>query len=124
MLESLSCLVKGSCLKDKMMDCQKVNFVLIQMLIFVNTIMKQLTLPSIIYRLDSNSKAMQYLEQLLLKACQRKDITLEVQHACSFYKDNFQPELLRAQLKTFGIEFERTQTKVYGGHNTNEPTIF
>lgn len=63
------------------------------------------------------------LEQLLLKASQR-DITLEFQHARSLFKDDFQPELLRAQLKTFGIEFEHTQREVYGGHNTNEPTIF
>lgn len=49
------------------------------------------------------------LEQLLVKACQKEDITLELQEVCSFYNDDFQPELLQAQLTTFGNEFQCAQ---------------
>ena len=54
-----------------------------------------------------------HLEQLLLTACQGKDVTLELENVCSFYKDDFQPELLPAQLITFGIDFQRVQRETY-----------
>ena len=63
------------------------------------------------------------LEQLLLKSSQRKDITAEFDYVSSFYKDDFQPKLLRAQLLTFGIEFERVQRETYGSNDTKKPTI-
>ena len=63
------------------------------------------------------------LEQLLLKACQKEDITSEFDYVCSFYKDDFQPELLRAQLLTFGIDFQRIQRETYGDSD-RKPTIF
>ncbi len=47
------------------------------------------------------------LEQLLLKACQRKDVTSELDFLCEFYKNDIQREVLQAQLLTFGIEFQR-----------------
>ena len=47
------------------------------------------------------------LEQLLLKACQKKNFDQELEDACSFYKDDFEIETLRAQLITFGINFQR-----------------
>ena len=63
------------------------------------------------------------LEQLLLKACQKEDITSEIDYVCSFYKDDFQPELLRAQLLTFGIDFQCIQRETYGDSD-RKPTIF
>ena len=45
------------------------------------------------------------LEQLLLKACQQKAFEDEFQVICSFYKEDFYPDILRAQLLTFGINF-------------------
>jgi hypothetical protein len=41
------------------------------------------------------------LEQLLVKASLGEDISSELQEVCSFYKDDFQKELLQAQLETF-----------------------
>lgn len=38
------------------------------------------------------------LEQLLLKASQGQDYTTEFEHVCSFYKDDFQPDMLCIQL--------------------------
>ena len=64
------------------------------------------------------------LEQLLLKACQRKDVTSEYDYVCSFYKDDFQQEVLRAQLLTFGIDFQRIQSEAYGEQKYRKPTIF
>ncbi len=64
------------------------------------------------------------LEQLLLKACQREDTTLEFDYLCAFYKDDFEPDSLRAQLLTFGIEFRHVQTEEYGDQNDRKPTIF
>ena len=54
------------------------------------------------------------LEQLLTKACQRKCFEEEFQFVCSFYKDDFQPELLRAQLLTLGVDFERAYKEAHG----------
>ena len=53
------------------------------------------------YKIYSN------LEQLLLKACQKENFDQELEDACSFYKDDFEIETLRAQLVTFGIDFQR-----------------
>lgn len=58
-----------------------------------------------------------------MKACQREDITSEFDYVCSFYKDDFQPELLRAQLLTFGIDFQHIQRETYGDSD-RKPTIF
>ena len=64
------------------------------------------------------------LEQLLTKACQGKDFEEEFQFICSFYKDDFQPELLRAQLLTLGVDFERTYKEAHDAHHsTTEITI-
>ena len=66
------------------------------------------------------------LEQLLVKACQKEDITVELRRVCSFYKDDFQLELLQAQLTTFGIEFQRAQRESGPSHTASikTPTIF
>ena len=65
------------------------------------------------------------LEQLLTKACQGKDFEEEFQFICSFYTDDFQPELLRAQLLTLGVVFERTYKEAHDAHlSTTEITIF
>ena len=42
---------------------------------------------------------------------------------CLFYKDDFQLELLRTQLLTFGLDFQRIQREAYGD-NDRKPTIF
>ena len=59
------------------------------------------------------------LEQLLLKACRREEITSEFDAVCSFYKDDLQPQLL-----TFGLEFQRMEKEQYGENNRPLPTIF
>ena len=41
----------------------------------------------------------------MLKACQQKAIEDEFQVICSFYKEDFYPDILRAQLLTFVINF-------------------
>jgi len=63
------------------------------------------------------------LEQL--KACQGKDFEEEFQFVCSFYKDDFQSELLRTQLLTLGVDFERAYKEAHGTqHSITEITIF
>ena len=65
------------------------------------------------------------LEQLLTKACQGKDFEEEFQFICTFYKDDFQSEFLRAQLLTLGVGFERAYKEVHGAqHSTTNITIF
>lgn len=49
------------------------------------------------------------LEQLLLKASQGQDYASEFEHTCSFYKDDFQLDMLRAQLQIFTNECQRQQ---------------
>ena len=49
------------------------------------------------------------LEQLLLKASQEQNFTSEFEHACSFYKDDFDSNVLHAQLKIFNNECQRQQ---------------
>ena len=49
--------------------------------------------------------------------------TEELDHVCSFYKDDFQRETLRAQLLTFGIEFQRVRSETYD-ETIKPPTIF
>ena len=48
-------------------------------------------------------KVYSVLEQLLLKSCTGDDIEDCFQAVCSFYKDDFQPDDLRSQLTTFGV---------------------
>ncbi len=50
----------------------------------------------------------QYLELLLLKASENEDYKTEFDFVTSFYGDDLQPDNLRAQLVTFGIEFQRS----------------
>lgn len=64
------------------------------------------------------------LEQLLVKASLGEDISSELQEVCSFYKDDFQKELLQAQLETFRIDFQRAQKESAGSHLIKTPTIF
>ena len=44
------------------------------------------------------------LEQLLVKASLKEDFKAPFEFVCSFYKDDFQPDLLHAQLLTFGVD--------------------
>lgn len=50
-----------------------------------------------------------HLEQLLLKAAENKDIKEELEFVCKFYEDDLDQENLKAQLFTFGIEFQLTR---------------
>ena len=49
------------------------------------------------------------LEQLLLKASQGQDYASEFEHTCSFYKDDFDSDMLHAQLQVFTSECQRQQ---------------
>ena len=44
-----------------------------------------------------------------MKAAEKEHVTAEFDDVCSFYKDYFHPENLRAQLLTFGVEYGRNQ---------------
>ena len=50
------------------------------------------------------------LELLLLKACQRKDFTSELNAVCAFFKDDLDKDQLQAQLLTLGIHFSYSST--------------
>ena len=58
------------------------------------------------------------LEQLLIKASTKADFEDEFKIVCEFYKDDFNQDDLKAQLVTFGIEFQVSAV------NTKEITIF
>ena len=60
------------------------------------------------------------LEELLIKASCKEDFKASFDFVCSFYKDDFDSDLLCAQLKTFGLDFQayKEQTTVL------KPTIF
>ena len=47
------------------------------------------------------------LEQLLIKACTKGDFEDKLKVVCDFYKDDLNPDDLKAQLLTFGIEFHQ-----------------
>ena len=47
------------------------------------------------------------LEQLLIKTAQGEDVATEFDFVSKFYKDDLEPEVLQAQLLTFGIEFRQ-----------------
>ena len=49
------------------------------------------------------------LESLLLKVCKQDDIADDLEAILSFYKDDFDHELLPVQLETFGTYFQQTQ---------------
>ena len=60
-----------------------------------------------------------HLEQLLLKASEKKDTKEDLEFICKFYGNDLDKENLKAQLITFGIEFQRTQ-----GNQSTPPDIF
>ena len=68
------------------------------------------------YRLYSN------FELLLIKASQQQDFSEHFKALCDFYKDDFIPELLEAQLRTFEICYQRAAMEESG--NVKQPTIF
>ena len=53
-----------------------------------------------------------------MEASEGLDVTTELDYVCSFYKDDLQPDTLRAQLLTFGIDFKHT-----GGGGNLKPSI-
>ena len=58
-----------------------------------------------------------------MKAAQNQDITSEFDYVCSFYKNDLQPETLKAQLITYAVDFQRVYTEE-GGKQGVQPTIF
>ena len=49
------------------------------------------------------------LQQLLFKACRQEEFESELSSVCSFYKNNFQQDVLRAQLLTLCIHVSSEQ---------------
>ena len=64
------------------------------------------------------------LEQLLVKASLKEDFKAPFEFVCYFYKDDFQPDLLHAQLLTFGADFQATYREVYDERTPVQPRIF
>ena len=54
------------------------------------------------------------LESLLMKACKKEDMESDLEAVCEFYRDDFNKELLCAQLQTLGVHF---QTQVDSAKN-------
>jgi len=44
----------------------------------------------------------------------KEDFKAPFQFVCSFNKDDFQPDLLHAQLLTFGVDFQAKYREAYG----------
>ena len=61
------------------------------------------------------------LEELLIKASSKEDFKDPFDFVCQFYKEDFQPDLLRAQLLTFGLDFQAAHSE---GRTQAKPTIF
>ena len=57
--------------------------------------------------------------KLLLKSCHGEEVTNELKFICQFYQDDIDPEVLKAQLLCFGIEFRRVNES-----NIEQVTIF
>ena len=49
------------------------------------------------------------LENLLVKASKREEFQENLDDVCAFYDDDFDKELLRSQLQTFGIHFQTVE---------------
>ena len=65
------------------------------------------------------------LEQLLSKACKQENFDAELQFISSFYKDDFNEEVLKCQLLTLGVDFKGTYTQSYGTQQSlSNITIF
>ena len=58
------------------------------------------------------------LELLLVKACKEEDFEDDLQIVCSFYRDDFIVDNLRAQLKTFGLHFKQNFKHPIGGRRS------
>ena len=62
------------------------------------------------------------LEELLVKASSKEDFIAPLDFVCSFYKEDFNPDLLCSQLLTFGLDFqaaykeEKSIEAYYPGH--------
>ncbi|XP_062504525.1 uncharacterized protein LOC134181294 [Corticium candelabrum] len=48
------------------------------------------------------------LETLLIKAAKQQELEDDLKTVCAFYKDDFDQEMLYAQLQTFGVHFQQT----------------
>ncbi len=59
----------------------------------------------------------------MMKACKQEQLDGDLEAVCTFYKDDFNQELLRAQLQKFGVHFQQLQGRPTEENSTN-PTIF
>ena len=41
-----------------------------------------------------------------MKACEKEDVESDLEAVCEFYRDDFDKELLCAQLQTLGVHFQ------------------
>ena len=73
-------------------------------------IMKHSISLSTVFNLDLISMATEYhsLETLLIKTAKQQELEDDLKAVCAFYKDNFDQEMLYAQLQTFGVHFQKT----------------
>ena len=55
------------------------------------------------------------LESLLIKSCKGEDFEENIEEVCTFYRDDFNKDLLHAQLQTFQVHFQQ----VYGDVNVS-----
>ena len=83
--------------------------------LIVNCIQDQFDQPG--YRIYNS------LETLLIKACKHEELDDSLEAVCSFYKDDFDQDLLRTQLQTFGVHFQQLNPSPTGVSNTHL-TIF
>lgn len=49
------------------------------------------------------------LQSLLSKACKQENLVSDLDAICEFYRDDFDKELLRAQLQTLGVHYQQVR---------------
>ena len=54
------------------------------------------------------------VETLLLKACKLQEYESCLEAVCNFYQDDFDKDVLRTQLQTFGVHFQQVQDESLG----------
>ena len=85
-------------------------------------------IDSIVNTLENQSHQPGYeiyckLEDQLVKASTKEDFQALLDFICSFYKDDFHPGVLQAQLLTFCLDFQAVHKQLCGNRAT-KPTIF
>ena len=75
-----------------------------------SAIMKHSISLSTVFNLDLISVATEYIifGDTLIKAAKQQELEDDLKAVCAFYKDDFDQEMLYAQLQTFGVHFQQT----------------